>query len=104
MTLVSEQEFITNGAKYLDIALTDKVYIQRGDVNFIVTTEDSYNDEVDEDFDEDEEKFDLYESINRAFADMRLMMDGKKPKKTLDEFLLELEQEEEYELQYSNDR
>jgi hypothetical protein len=97
MTLVSEQEFITNGAKYLDIALTDKVYIKRGDINFIVTTEDSYTDEVDEDFDEDEEKFDLYESLNRAFADMRLMMDGKKKGKTIDELIAELESE--YELQ-----
>ena len=32
----------------------------------------------------------LYHSLNRAFADVRLMMDGKKKKKTLDELIDEL--------------
>ena len=35
-------------------------------------------------------KSELYESLNRAFADMRLMMDGKKRKKTLDDLIDEL--------------
>ena len=35
-------------------------------------------------------KSELYESLNRAFADVRLMMDGKKKKKTIEEFLDEL--------------
>ena len=32
----------------------------------------------------------LYQSLDSAFADVRLMMDGKKKKKTLDELLDEL--------------
>jgi len=43
-------------------------------------------------------EFNLYESLDRAFADVRLMMDGKTPKKTLDEFLEEIRKEEEDEL------
>jgi len=35
-------------------------------------------------------KSELYSSLNRAFADVRLMMDGKKKKKTLDELIDEL--------------
>ena len=35
-------------------------------------------------------KNELYESLNHAFADVRLMMDGKKRKKTLDELIDEL--------------
>jgi len=37
-----------------------------------------------------EPKGELYESLNRAFADVRLMIDGKKRKKTLDELIDEL--------------
>jgi len=35
-------------------------------------------------------KSDLYHRLDRAFADVRLMMDGKKKKKTLDELIDEL--------------
>ena len=35
-------------------------------------------------------KSELYHSLNRAFADVRLMMDGKKKEKTLDELIDEL--------------
>jgi hypothetical protein len=49
-----------------------------------------------------EPEFNLYESLNRAFSDVRLMMDGKKPKKTLDEFLEELRKEDEDELCHNN--
>jgi len=45
----------------------------------------------------------LYHELNCAFADVRLMMDGKKKEKSLDEFLEELRKEREYELQNSND-
>ena len=38
----------------------------------------------------EEEEFNLYESLNRAFADVRLMMDGKKRKKPAEELLNEL--------------
>ena len=37
-----------------------------------------------------EQKSELYHSLNRAFADVRLMLDGKKRKKTLDELIDEL--------------
>jgi len=37
-----------------------------------------------------ESEFNLYESLDRAFADVRLMMDGKKRKKTAQEFLEEM--------------
>ena len=37
-----------------------------------------------------EPQSELYESLNRAFADVRLMLDGKKKKKTVEEFLDEL--------------
>jgi len=39
---------------------------------------------------ETEPEFNLYESLDRAFADVRLMMDGKKKKKTAQEFLKEI--------------
>ena len=35
-------------------------------------------------------KSELYHELNHAFADVRLMMDGKKKKKTLDELIDEL--------------
>ena len=35
-------------------------------------------------------KSELYESLDRAFADVRLMVDGKKRKKTAQEFLDEI--------------
>jgi hypothetical protein len=41
---------------------------------------------------EPEEEFNLYESLDRAFADVRLMMDGKKKGKTLDELIAELDE------------
>ena len=34
----------------------------------------------------------LYQTLNRAFADVRLMMDGKKKGKTLDELIDELDE------------
>ena len=37
-----------------------------------------------------EQKSELYHSLNRAFADVRLMLDGKKKKKTAQEFLEEI--------------
>ena len=37
-----------------------------------------------------EPKSELYHSLNNAFADVRLMIDGKKRKKTLDELIDEL--------------
>ena len=37
-----------------------------------------------------ESEFNLYDSLDRAFADVRLMMDGKKKKKTAQEFLEEI--------------
>ncbi|MCL1932330.1 MAG: hypothetical protein FWF53_00740 [Candidatus Azobacteroides sp.] len=40
-----------------------------------------------------EPEYNLYESLDRAFADVRLMMDGKKKKKTAQEFLEELRNE-----------
>jgi len=36
------------------------------------------------------QKSKLYQSLDHAFADVRLMMDGKKRKKTLDELINEL--------------
>ena len=35
-------------------------------------------------------KSELYRSLDRAFADVRLMMDGKKKEKTIEEFIDEL--------------
>ena len=35
-------------------------------------------------------KSELYEGLNRSFADVRLMLDGKKKEKTVEEFLDEL--------------
>jgi hypothetical protein len=44
---------------------------------------------------EEEEKYDLYESLDRAFAQVRLMIDGKLPKKSIDELIEELRVEEQ---------
>ena len=44
---------------------------------------------------EPEEKCELYYKLQRSFAQVRLMMDGKLPKKSLDEFLEEVRLEEE---------
>jgi len=40
-----------------------------------------------------ESEFNLYDSLDRAFADVRLMIDGKKKKKTAQEFLEEIRNE-----------
>ena len=37
-----------------------------------------------------ESEFNLHNSLNSAFADVRLMLDGKKKKKTAQEFLEEI--------------
>jgi hypothetical protein len=39
-----------------------------------------------------EPEFDLYQSLDGAFADVRLMLDGKKREKTVEEFLGELDE------------
>jgi len=44
-------------------------------------------------------KSELHRSLDRAFADVRLMLDGKKPKKSAFQLLEELRQEELEELQ-----
>jgi len=44
---------------------------------------------------EPEPEFNLYESLDRAFAEVRLMLDGKQPKKTAQEFLEELRREKQ---------
>ena len=41
---------------------------------------------------EPKSEFNLYESLDRAFSDVRLMMDGKKKEKTVEEFLDELDE------------
>jgi len=38
-----------------------------------------------------EPEFNLYESLDHAFADVRLMLDGKKKEKTAQELLYELQ-------------
>ena len=40
-----------------------------------------------------ETEYNLYDSLDRAFADVRLMIDGKKRKKTAQEFLEEIRNE-----------
>jgi hypothetical protein len=52
---------------------------------------------------EEEEEFNLYDSLNRAFAEVKLMKDGKMPKQSIDEFIEELRTERENELQYHTD-
>jgi len=37
-----------------------------------------------------ESEFNLYENLNSAFSDVRLMLDGKKKEKTAEEFLEEM--------------
>ena len=49
-------------------------------------------------------KSELYNGLNSAFADVRLMLDGKKREKTAQEFLEEMRKEKANELQNSNDR
>ena len=53
-------------------------------------------------FEKQEKKSELYDGLNSAFADVRMMMDGKKKEKSVDEFLEELRKEREHELQSSN--
>ena len=48
-------------------------------------------------------KSELYNGLNSAFAEVRLMLDGKKKEKSLDEFLEELRKERENEISNSND-
>ena len=43
-------------------------------------------------------KSELYNGLNSAFAEVRLMLDGKKKEKSLDEFLEELRKERENEI------
>ncbi|MDR2148048.1 MAG: hypothetical protein LBE91_16495 [Tannerella sp.] len=46
-------------------------------------------------------KSELYDGLDSAFAEVRLMLDGKKKEKSLDEFLEELRNERANELQNS---
>ena len=48
-------------------------------------------------------KSELYHGLNSAFAEVRLMLDGKKKKKSIDEFLEEMRKEKANELCNSND-
>ena len=50
-----------------------------------------------------EPEFNLYESLDRAFAEVRLMLDGKQKEKSLDEFIEELRKEKANELLNNND-
>ena len=50
----------------------------------------------------EEESYDLYKSLESAFADVKLMKEGKMKEKSLDEFLEEIRIEREYELQNSH--
>ena len=59
MTVVSTNEFNSNQEKYFDIALSDRVVIQRGDSMFIVHSFAPHS-ETDEIFEPDE---DFYRSI-----------------------------------------
>ena len=45
----------------------------------------------------------FYQGLQSAFTDVRLMLDGKKKEKTLDEFIEELEREQSNELCHSHD-
>ena len=47
----------------------------------------------------EEEPYDLYKSLESAFADVKLMKEGKKKGKSLDELIEELRTERDYELQ-----
>ena len=42
---------------------------------------------------EEEPEYNLYESLDRAFAEVRLMLDGKQKEKTAQEFLEEIRRE-----------
>jgi hypothetical protein len=48
-------------------------------------------------------KSELYDGLNSAFAEVRLMLDGKKREKSLDEFLEEVRKEKADALRNSND-
>ena len=50
----------------------------------------------------EDEPYDLYKSLESAFADVKLMQEGKMKEKSLDEFLEEIRIEREYELQDSH--
>ena len=48
-------------------------------------------------------KSELYHGLNSAFAEVRLMLDGKKKEKSAQEFLEEMRKEKANELRNSND-
>jgi len=48
-------------------------------------------------------KSELYNGLNSAFAEVRLMLDGKKKEKSAQEFLEEMRKEKANELRNSND-
>jgi len=68
MTVVSTKEFNTNQEKYLDVAMSSQVYIQRGDCMFMVTKANR-REETDIIFEPDE---DFYKSITMEEARERL--------------------------------
>jgi len=37
MTVVSSKEFVTNGNKYFDMAMTEEIFVERDNTLFIVT-------------------------------------------------------------------
>ena len=59
---------------------------------------------VETSFEEDEPEFNLYESLKSAFVEVRLIIDGKQKRKSLDELIEELRKEEADELRNRSDQ
>ena len=47
MTVVSSKEFLTHGDRYLDLALNERVFIQKGNYTFFVVNADRDDEEND---------------------------------------------------------
>jgi len=47
MTVVSSKEFLTNGDRYLDLALNERVFIKKGNYTFFVVNADRDDEEND---------------------------------------------------------
>ena len=71
MTVVSSREFITEQDRYFDMAMTEQVFVQRGENMFVFARTDEYK-EPDMIFEPDE---DFYRSISMEELRKRVLND-----------------------------
>jgi hypothetical protein len=83
------------------VTINEKSALGKGIVTFLQSFPQAVTFEIPKKKEKPKSK--LYYELDHAFGEVRLMLDGKKKEKSLDEFIEELERERDNELQCKND-